>query len=267
MIEPTRVFRPRPALTTTPLREIVMADCTLSQDKEFSAPKGSSQIKTCQRCGKSFRVPPSDVNRRVFCSMNCYRPPVTRSCENCGAEYRTNPAGKLHFCSVKCSRLASKGPRLSRKPLMDRFWGRVDKTPGHGPKGECWLYTGYLDDDGYGVFKDDNHKPRRAHKFSYVKFKGEVPEGINVCHECDIRNCVNPDHLWLGDNNENTQDMYRKGRGRNLRGSETAQAKLTESDVLAIRASEDLGTELAKRYGVSPATISMVRTRKIWAHV
>lgn len=150
---------------------------------------------------------------------------------------------------------------------MDRFWERVDKTPGHGPKGECWLYIGHLDHDGYGVFRDDNHKLRRAHKFSYVTFKGEVPKGINVCHECDVRNCVNPAHLWLGDNNANTQDMYQKGRGRTLKGSETAQAKLTEDDILAIRSSPETGVYLSQHYGVSRATISLILNRKVWKHI
>jgi len=150
---------------------------------------------------------------------------------------------------------------------MDRFWEKVDKAPGHGPDGNCWLWKGYLEKDGYGVFRPVGTKMIRVHKFSYKTFKGEVPDGVNVCHTCDIRNCVNPDHLWLGTHDDNTQDMYRKGRGRSLSGEDLPQAKLTETIVLAIRSSEEMGKDLAEMYGVSRATISLIRNRKIWTHI
>lgn len=92
---------------------------------------------------------------------------------------------------------------------------------------------------------------------------------MHVLHKCDIRNCVNPDHLFLGTNKDNMADMMRKGRKNARKGSAHGYAKLTENDVLQIR---DVypsvsSRELAKRYGVVKSTILFVIHRKTWAHV
>lgn len=152
-------------------------------------------------------------------------------------------------------------------PAIDRFWKKVDRSPGHGPNGDCWLWTGCTDDDGYGRFERKPRKRISAHKFSFLEFRGDIPDGLNVCHTCDIRNCVNPDHLWLGDNNANTQDMYRKGRSRHLRGEAIGNSKLREQDVIAIRASNETQEVLAQRYGVVRTLISRVINRKVWTHI
>jgi hypothetical protein len=55
-------------------------------------------------------------------------------------------------------------------------------------------------------------KHMRAHRYSYQAFKGQIPDGMQVCHTCDVRNCVNPEHLWIGTNQDNFDDMVKKGR-------------------------------------------------------
>jgi len=90
-------------------------------------------------------------------------------------------------------------------PAYFRFFEKVEKTDG------CWLWTGALNVGGYGSFGFGD-KRLGAHRFSYEIHKGEIPEGLFVCHSCDVRRCVNPDHLWLGNNAENMKDMYDKGR-------------------------------------------------------
>ena len=92
-------------------------------------------------------------------------------------------------------------------PLEIRFWSKVNKTE------TCWLWTASLDKAGYGYFKALNQ--RNAHRVSWAMHKGPIPNGMWVLHKCDVRNCVNPEHLFLGDQFANMADMVSKGRHNN----------------------------------------------------
>jgi hypothetical protein len=87
----------------------------------------------------------------------------------------------------------------------DRFLNKINKTD------SCWLWTGALNSKGYGSIRIDG-KSVGTHVYSYKLYKGEVSEGLLVCHTCDIPNCVNPEHLWLGNSKDNAVDMVNKGR-------------------------------------------------------
>lgn len=88
----------------------------------------------------------------------------------------------------------------------------------------CWIWQGQLT-DGYGIIhrwhKRSGYK-HYAHTSSYQYHKGPIPDGLMVCHSCDVNNCINPDHLWLGTNQDNQLDSVAKGRARDQRGEKNS---------------------------------------------
>jgi hypothetical protein len=139
-----------------------------------------------------------------------------------------------------------------------RFWRHVNKTD------TCWLWLGYIDKDGYGSFRVNEHV--RAHRFSWeINYGCPIPTGLCVLHQCDIKACVNPDHLFLGTRKDNTADAVRKNRM--ARGERCGQAKLTEIQVRAIRLSLLPQIEIARIYNISRASICMIKKRRIWKHI
>ena len=97
-------------------------------------------------------------------------------------------------------------------PMTDRFWQKVAKADG------CWNWTAATFSDGYGALKRKDGKQIKAHRYSYEIHFGDIPGNLCVCHACDNPRCVNPAHLWLGTNRENTADKTRKGRAVRLAG-------------------------------------------------
>jgi hypothetical protein len=111
-----------------------------------------------------------------------------------------------------------------------------------------------------------------AHRYSWELHFGPVPAGLQVCHHCDNRGCVRPDHLFLGTPADNTRDMCEKGRQghRSSPGEKNGFAKLTNDQVLEIRrrtANGETGTTLARELGVSNSAISGIVLRKSWRHI
>lgn len=135
-----------------------------------------------------------------------------------------------------------------------------------GEWGECWLWDGTLNERGYGYFCHAGGKIT-AHRAAYMLFKGPICGGLHVLHKCDVRNCVNPQHLTLGTHRDNMRDMMAKGRHVTPRGERAPSAKLNSKQVQAIRQATGPARAIATLYGVSVSTIWSIRRRDIWRHL
>lgn len=143
--------------------------------------------------------------------------------------------------------------------LEKRFWAKVP----HRPENGCWEWAASKLPSGYGqLFAGRGLRPLRAHRLSYELTYGPIPAGSMVRHECDNPSCVRPDHLVLGTAKDNARDMITRGRYRHVstHGEKCGSAKLSDSDVLAIRADKiSAPTSLARKFGVTYQTIWAIR--------
>lgn len=222
-------------------------------------------IHTCQRCGKVFESTPSRrQSNSVFCSRACYRPNprVTKTCERCGIAFDViasrSKRFNVRFCSKAC--------QMNIPPAIERFEASFRRTE------TCWLWTKGLNSNGYGSFhKDSAHPNMGAHRFAYETYIGPIPDGLLVCHTCDVRNCVNPSHLYAGTEADNSRDMESRGRGNHPKGMRMAAAKLTDDDVREIRRAYAAGgisqQALADQYGVAQHAVSRIVRGLSWKHV
>jgi len=136
------------------------------------------------------------------------------------------------------------------------------------PNSGCWLWLGYVWPAGYGRIYEGT-RAVRAHRAAWIAYRGDIPADMHVCHRCDNRCCVNPDHLFLGTHAENMLDKIRKNRHvAGIRhGESNATSKLEVANILEIRASNLSQRTLAKQFGVNRATIHQIRAGSAWAHV
>jgi hypothetical protein len=179
---------------------------------------------------------------------------ILKICETCRNPIPEKSQGK-RFCSRPCIRTV---------PLAERFWSHVDiQAPD-----ECWLWTGALDGKGYGVITVD-YKTARAHRKSYELSIGPIPTGLLICHKCDVRACVNPQHLFPGTYYDNAVDMYQKGRSNppRHRGEKHGNAKVTEETVRLIRSDTRSTVAISRETGLSETQVSRIRKRECWQHI
>jgi hypothetical protein len=148
-----------------------------------------------------------------------------------------------------------------------RFEAKFIPEPNTG----CWLWFGCGHVLGYGLFRHER-KTKKAHRVSWELHRGAIPEGGHVCHLCDVRGCVNPEHLFIGTHNDNMTDMSRKGRGRtdDKRGSLNPNAVLVDAQVREIRRLRDAGwsqRKIAETFEVSVMTVNRIVNGEAWTHV
>lgn len=185
----------------------------------------------------------------------------------CSVKSCDSPAHTKGLCRMHYARLWKNGAlelsppmSLSEKLIQGR---RIDE------KG-CWIWTGGLTAGGYGrMFADGKDRRSQAvHRVAFSEFCGEIPKGMAVCHKCDVRNCFNPEHLFLGTNLDNMRDAAAKGRLP--RGERHSAAKLTSDQVIEIREAVRNGASrcsVAKQYECSVSNIINIVEGKTWKSV
>lgn len=153
----------------------------------------------------------------------------------------------------------------------NRFWPYVVRKAD-----DCWTWVGSRNADGYGRLVVRG-RYWMAHRLSWVIEHGPIPAGLQVCHRCDNRVCVNPSHLFLGTAADNIADCHTKKRSGyqlgkvnppRLAGEHHPRRKLTLDQVNDIRrrhASGEDALALSRQFGVSRNQIYLIAKGKSWA--
>ena len=152
-----------------------------------------------------------------------------------------------------------RGNRFYVNKPEDRFLEKFQQ----GQKDECWIWQGHVLNRGHGILRVGKTMVV-ASRFSYEYFKGKIPDGMLVCHSCDVRNCVNPNHLFLGTYQDNSDDMFSKGRNRHLRGEQNPTSKLTIEQIKEIRECNLSLRKLAEKFGVTYGHVGKIRRNESW---
>jgi hypothetical protein len=159
---------------------------------------------------------------------------------------------------------------MKKRDARARFETFIDRTCGYGPAGDCWKWTGATDHVGHGRFQIYG-RTVGAHRFAFTIFKF-APDGSQVLHTCDMRDCVNPSHLYLGTQADNVADRERfRYRHRWPAAAKAPTEKprkdspLTPAMAKAIFLDPRPQSTIARDYGVSQPTVSTIKTRRYWA--
>lgn len=179
-----------------------------------------------------------------------------RQCETCGALFKPERKSRGRFCSLLC---ASKRNILDIGDTLARC--SIQRENG------CLEWTGHTDRAEYGRIASVLTQEVLVHRIAHEHRHGKIPRGLHVLHKCDNRKCFSDDHLYLGTNEDNVRDRMNRGRHKPLKGMANGMAKLTESQVIKIRADKRSTTVLGRKYGVGSSTISLIKRGVGWKHI
>ena len=178
----------------------------------------------------------------------------------CSVDGCENLVEKKHLCGKHYQRKKKTGdplgsiPRKGKTDLELKITRRLTTMQ----EGDCWEWTGFRTDKGYGHITANEVNEQLSHRAAYKLWIGDIPDNLCVLHKCDNPSCCNPDHLFLGDNNDNVQDMIEKGRDRCF----NKKRKLSDDDVAVIIDKSNSLKYLSDLFGISTSMISLIRCGK-----
>ncbi len=161
--------------------------------------------------------------------------------------------------------LTNRGVIRAKPTLRERFEDKWEVVTESG----CWLWVARLNKHGYGTFQI-GCRSCLAHRVSFEIYRSPIPEGMEILHKCDVRACVNPQHLYVGTQFENMRDRSERSSWEQAKGSQSVRSKLTEEDVLEIRRMSSAGrsyAELSERFGICKSNVATIVRRETWRHV
>lgn len=196
---------------------------------------------------------------------------IEKHCENCGIKFNLRQRSQVgRFCSRKCQNILQvrrQCERREERKLRETYEEKIEKLRIRFEKfvvikeKDCWSWIGATS-SGYGNMCFEK-KVLKAHRISWMLYKGKIAPGMHVLHKCDVRICTNPEHLYLGTNQDNMNDKQARNRSN-------PRCKLTPKEVFEIRNLITLEipmTKIAKRYNVSNVTVWGIKHRIYWKHL
>ncbi len=151
---------------------------------------------------------------------------------------------------------------FNRIPVAVRLFAKTKSDPNTG----CLLWTGCIKNTGYGEIRIERRVFKRVHRLAWEIAHGPIPEGMAVCHKCDIRHCINTDHLFLGTFAENVWDMVSKKRHKWVEGESHGMARLTKEQVRKIFVDSRSHASIAADFGVGATHVQKIKARETWRY-
>jgi hypothetical protein len=170
--------------------------------------------------------------------------------------------GHTGFTPGGVFRTSNESPTEKLERMSLNFEKHVIKKDG------CWDWNGCIEKNGYARMSCRDIPARHAHVVSFLIHKGEIPKGLQVNHLCFKRSCCNPNHLYLGTQQENMRDKI--NANRQAKGSKNGNSKLTENHVKKIKEllkNNEHPKVLAEMFEVSDTQIRNIQTEKQWSHI
>lgn len=185
---------------------------------------------------------------------------------------RTDQIGKYYHSCIECLNIKNKKRYKSKigrrnENYNERIKRRLNKYSRLNELTGCIEWISVLNRGGYGIMTTKFSGIRRTmhtHRVSYLVYTGKIEDEMHICHRCDNRKCINPDHLFMGTRSDNMIDMLRKGRANTIEGELHPKAKLNLMEVNEIRASILSINQLAQKYQVSRGCISLILREVNW---
>lgn len=188
-----------------------------------------------------------------------------KTCRKCNAEKllsefhkdKLRPDGLFPYC--KTCRIKPKKKRKIR-PISEVLSNYTVSKSG------CWNWNGVINADGYGMACYQGEQVR-AHRLSLLNHLGLESSELLALHHCDNRRCINPSHLYLGTNKDNSTDMSNRGRANPQRGEKSSLSKITDQQAIEIFNDNRKHELIAIDYGIAKSTVSSIKTGRNWKSI